>query len=656
MMRDMRRVHRRLMEADREVLLKLGRLAFEHLEKGNIMFYQEDLEQCGLDVTEASVYSGVCTEIFKRECVIFQKTVYCFVHLSIQEFLAALYMFHCHTNSNTESHGRNPLKVKMATLDLFVRFLHGLSLETNQRLLGGLLGQTDNSPEIIQRAINNLKEMIMYMTSPEKSINIFQCLTELNDHSVHQEIQEFLKSENKSEKKLSLIHCSALAYMLQMSEEVLDELDLKKYNTSEVGRQRLIPAVRNCRKAFLSEISCASLASALKSNPSHLRELELSFRNKLQDSGVKLLCGFLESPHCRLQTLRSTTKILSLNDYSSTPPPPSSITFSSLPDSLDPLQFAYRPNSSSPSSETSGSTAPSVRLDPELPFAVLSVPCMTDRGHHSSNTIIKFADDTTVIGLITSYDETAYRERLRNCSLSEISCASLASALKSNPSHLRDLELSNNNLQDSGVKLLSAGLESPHCRLQTLRSVGSTVKDEVDVKLDVKENLPEDDKKQSKGCAAELGEPLQRIFNLSLQIGRVPTLWKTSRIVPVPKKNRPSELNDFRPVALTSHLMKTLERLFLSSSDPMIASAYQPGVGVEDAILYLLHRAHSHLDKGSGTVRILFLDFSSAFNTIQPTLLRDKLSRMGVDPQLMDWISNYLTGRPQYVGLKDITS
>ncbi|KAI3372211.1 hypothetical protein L3Q82_007046 [Scortum barcoo] len=109
--------------------------------------------------------------------------------------------------------------------------------------------------------------------------------------------------------------------------------------------------------------------------------------------------------------------------------------------------------------------------------------------------------------------------------------------------------------------------------------------------------------------------------------------------------------------------MKTLERLFLSLLRPQVQHAqdrlqfaYQPGVGVEDAILYLLHRAHSHLDKGSGTVRILFLDFSSAFNTIQPTLLRDKLSRMGVDPQLMDWISDYLTGRPQYVGLKDITS
>uniref|UniRef100_A0A671UTK9 NACHT domain-containing protein n=1 Tax=Sparus aurata TaxID=8175 RepID=A0A671UTK9_SPAAU len=438
-----------LMEADREVLLKLGRLAFEHLETGNIMFYQEDLERCGLNVTEASVYSGVYTEIIRGESVIFQKTVYCFVHLSVQEFLAAVYMFHCYTIRNTEvlydfmvngcadkdmgpcldvflcSAMKKSLCSKNGHLDLFVRFLHGLSLTSNQRLLAGLLGQTDNRPEIIQIAINNLKWMNSDKISPDRSINIFHCLMEMNDHSVHQEIQEFLKSEKRSEKELTEIHCSALAYMLQMSEDVLDELDMKKYNTTVLGKQRLISAVRNCRKAEfsgcrLSHIQCEVVVSALRSNPSHLRELDLS-HNMLQDSGVKLLSAGLESPNCKLETLRLIGSKLSAI-------------------SCDSLTTALNSN-------------PSHLRELDLSYNYL----------HDSG--VKLLCD-----FLQSPRCRLETLRLSRCWLSEISCASLASALKSNPSHLRELDLSHNKLQDSGVKLLCDFLQSPNCRLETLRS------------------------------------------------------------------------------------------------------------------------------------------------------------------------------------------
>ncbi|XP_034084719.1 NLR family CARD domain-containing protein 3-like isoform X2 [Gymnodraco acuticeps] len=548
-----------LTEADRELLLKLGRLAYEHLEKRNIMFYQEDLQRCGLGVTEALVHSGVCTEIFKRESVIFQKTVYCFVHLSVQEFLAAVYLLHCYTSRDTEvlkdflqgdwdddNDSRDQdypsldvflkrameksLRSRNGHLDLFVRFLHGLSLESNQSLLGGLLGRTDNRPETIQRAISNLKKMRSDEDSDERSINILHCLTEMKDHSVHQEITEFLKSENKSEKRLSVKRCPAPAYRLEMSEEVLDELDLEKSKTSEEGRRRLTPAVRNCRKAVipdsgfldwevvasalksdpsnlrelelevdlqdseveqlssglkspncrlktlslrgcsLSEISCSALASALKSNI-HLRELDLS-HNALQDSG-ELLRDLLESPDCRLETLRLIR--CSLSEISC------SALISALKSNIHLRELDLSQNALQDSGELLRDLleSPDCRLETlRLEYCRLSEISLSALASAlKSNIHLRVLDlswnDLKDSGellrdLLESPDCRLETLSLRWCSLSEISCSALISALKSNI-HLRDLDLSENALQGSGVELLRDLLESPDCRLETLR-------------------------------------------------------------------------------------------------------------------------------------------------------------------------------------------
>ncbi|XP_026142349.1 NACHT, LRR and PYD domains-containing protein 3 [Carassius auratus] len=322
----------KLLKSNRDMILKLAQLAFKQLMKGNVMFYEEDLIESGIDVTEASVYSGICTEVFKEESVIHQRKVFCFIHRSFQEFLAAFFLYYSHAVRSMKTlkmflkgykwYSREidlfqllegtidkSLQSENGHLDLFLRFLLGISLDFSQRLLQDLLTHTMNSSETIKRIAKYIKETINgdKCISSDKCINLFLCLLEMNDQTLYREIQKFVKSENHSANHLSPGHCSTIAYMLQISEKVLDEFDLKKFNTSDEGRRRLIPAVVNCRKALLAYCNltdqcCESLSSCLQSSVS-LIELDLS-NNDLQDSGVKLLSDGLKSSHCQLNILR----------------------------------------------------------------------------------------------------------------------------------------------------------------------------------------------------------------------------------------------------------------------------------------------------------------------------------------------------------------
>ncbi|XP_049324341.1 NACHT, LRR and PYD domains-containing protein 12 isoform X4 [Astyanax mexicanus] len=502
----------KLLKSNRTMLLKLAELAFNQLMKGNVMFYEEDLSECGIDLTEASVYSGICTEIFREECVLYQRKIYSFVHLSFQEFLAALYVFHCYLSENVKTlrvfqpqDEQWPENVSLHVLlkgavikasksqnghlDLFLRFLLGISLDSSQKILQGLLIQTESTSESINKTVTHIKYLISTEDlNTDRSVNLFLCLTEMNDQDLPREIQKYIDSDESSKKDLSALECLALSYMLQTSEEVLEELDLKKYSTSRFAYIKLFPAVNNCRKALLAGCDltmkhCETICCALKSESSTLKELNLS-NNDLQDSGVELLSAGLRSSHCKLEILR----LVSCNLGQKTCANLESVL--NLESScLKNLDLSYNDLQHSgvdllcAGLQSSRCHLETLRLAGcDLTMKQCETICCTMKSESftlkeldlSNNDLQDSGVELLFDGLQSSHWILGTL-RLAMCNLGVKACENLASVVSLESSCLKELDLSNNDLQDSGVELLSAGLKSSHCELQILRLSGCMV-------------------------------------------------------------------------------------------------------------------------------------------------------------------------------------
>ncbi|XP_075315896.1 uncharacterized protein LOC142375637 [Odontesthes bonariensis] len=460
----------------RQALLKI---TLHHLRR----IKQEKLA----DDLQSRTYSGLCqhklkSNLKKKFQLVFEGIPKAGNPSFLNQIYTELYITEGGTGAVNDEH-----ESPNGHLDMFLRFLLGLSHQSTESPLHHLVTvkkkKRNWSETNHETTVKYIKAKISEDLPPESSMNLFHCLNELKDHSLIEEIQKSLNSGRFTKQNLSPAQWSALVFMLLSSEKDLDVFVLKKYAASEEVLLRMLPLVKTSKTSLLSgcnlsERSCEALASVLSSQSSCPRELDLS-NNDLQDSGGKLLSSGLQSLNCALETLRLSDCKLSERSCEAL-----ASVLSSQSSCLRKLNLSYNDLQDSGGKLLSSGlqslncALKTLRLSGcnlserscEALASVLSSPSSCLRELNLSNNDLQDSGVKLLSSGLQSLNCALENLSLSGCQVTQVGCASLASALTSNPFHLRELDLSYNHLSNSGVKLLSARIDDPSCKLEKLRT------------------------------------------------------------------------------------------------------------------------------------------------------------------------------------------
>ncbi|XP_036412830.1 NACHT, LRR and PYD domains-containing protein 12-like isoform X4 [Colossoma macropomum] len=570
----------RLSEADVELFNALGEMAFKH-PRDNSVLTEDDFREHGIESGDEAMQSELLAHILEVSPNSSPSKTYRFLHSSIQAYLAALSVLRSYSSysitvlkpgipwfpkqeatSDSESSeyedqetwarkqhqgtlwellqvavDNSLVNVKLQLnkssdrhLKHFLPFLLGLAFNCGQMLLAQLIGDNKQDQDSIQQAIIYIKRLLKTkkkQLNHDQSINLLRCLAELKDYSFEKEMRMFMSSCGSAEGRLSIAQCSVLAHLVQVSGTVLDDLDVLRMCSSSHGQWKLVSVVRNCRKACIRPWQAIAVVSALFSTNSHLEKLEFS-HGMIVD--CKRLIEAIKAPVFKLKELHFTHIERCISRDSSDLPLwcmaeqefwVELIHTTLLGQHGQPHSFTLKDcNLSDGSCEILALALQSTNSG--LKELDLSYNNLTDTGvqniyqklEHSKCDLEKLSlsycceiTEKSCATLAKVLHRSCLRELhldgcrfgdsgikllsrgmtrpnqlqilwLGHCGLTGDSCEALVSALSSDSSALKQLDLSNNDLQDSGVKLLCVGLKSSHCKLEILRMSGCMITEE----------------------------------------------------------------------------------------------------------------------------------------------------------------------------------